>query len=132
MRHGESSRPIDNEVRMRCVELVLRMVRKPPVQPRVDHHKYVEAEHRPEPRALSGVRGEPQEHGEERDVAEDERAAGRCVGHGAKDEEQPPLVLMNGVEFVRHQGCKGEVEEKISQTSILFVGPFNLSLVLSL
>lgn len=117
MRRCEGGRSVDDKARVCRAELVLRMAREPPVQPRMDYHEHVEAEHRPEPCALIGVRGEPQEHGEERDVDEDERAAGRLVGHRAQDEEQPPLVLVHGVEFVGDEPREREVEQEVGSLS---------------
>jgi hypothetical protein len=74
---------------------------------------YIEADHDPETDALGGVGDEPEQEGDEGYVEEDERAAGRLVGQRAQDEEQPPLTLVNGVEFVRHQRREGEVKENV-------------------
>lgn len=112
MRCRERRRAVDNQARIPCIELVLRVARETPVQRRMNDHKHIEAEHCSEPNVRVGVRGEPQEHGEERDVDKDKRTASRLVGHSAENEEEPPLVFVNGVKFVSDEAGERKVKEK--------------------
>ncbi len=82
------------------------------MQPRVDDHEYVKPKQRPVPNSYIRVCGEPQEHGEERDVDEDEGTTGRLIGHRAQDGKEPPLVFMDCIEFVGNEAREREVEEE--------------------
>ena len=68
-------------------------------------------------RTPTGVRGEPQEHGEERGVDEDEGTACRFVHHVAQDEKEPPLALVDGVEFVGDEAREGEKRKAAAPTT---------------
>ena len=117
VRRRECCRAVDNQARIPGIELVLRVAREPPVQPRVDDHEYVKPKQRPVPDFYIRVCGEPQEYGEERDVDEDEGTTSRLIRHRAQDEKEPPLVFMDCIEFVGNEAREREVEEEVGGSS---------------
>ncbi len=69
----------------------------------MNHHEEVEPYHRPKLRYFVRKSDKPEEHGDNRNVKEDESAPRRVVGHGAQHEKKTPFAFVNGVEFVGEQ-----------------------------
>lgn len=104
---------------MRRVKRVLRVIREPPVQASVDDHEEVETYHRPEAHRFVRRSGEPQEYGDQGNMKKHEGAACAFVGHGAQNEKETPLALVDGVEFMREKGRKGEIKDEVKHLSTL-------------
>ena len=83
----------------------------------MNDHKEVEGAHHPELRRFVVESDEPKEKSDHRNVEEHKGAAGVFVRHGAQNIEKTPLVLVHGVEFMREQRRKREVEEEVEQRS---------------
>lgn len=114
MKQGQRRRSVDEEARVRRVELVLRMPREPPVQSGVDDGEKIEAKCRPEPYVFARMSEEPYDERDERNVEKNERSPSQVVGHAAKDEQETPFTLVYGIEFVSEERRTRQVEYEIS------------------
>ena len=59
------------------------------------------------------VGDEPEEKSNKRNMEQYEGATRGFVGHVAKNVEDAPFALMHGVEFVRKEYRKREIEDKV-------------------